>query len=281
VTDKAATAEKTWPIGKKYDAGFWQADVGEFQAYARATNDENPAYFSDNPVAPPMYHVKPMIPLMTAMAGDPELDLDFLRLVHGEHSMRFRKPVRHGDVIQLRGELADVQEKSSGLLVKYGVYGFVDGEVVFEGSTAYFIRAKTRSDTGKKAKSRPVPEPLPEPTYSVKQPVAEDQAIRYAAASGDENPLHTDIDTAKKAGLPNCILHGLCTMAFAQRDIINTACNGDPSRLAYIGVRWAKPVFPGQELTLKVWEQGEGKLAFLTENDAGQVVVTNGQAEIA
>ena len=36
---------------------------------------------------------------------------------------------------------------------------------------------------------------------------------RYADASGDPNPIHTDEEFAKSVGLPGCILHGLWTMA--------------------------------------------------------------------
>ena len=40
---------------------------------------------------------------------------------------------------------------------------------------------------------------------------------RYAEASGDPNPIHTDPEFAKSAGLPGCILHGLWTMAQVAR----------------------------------------------------------------
>ena len=40
---------------------------------------------------------------------------------------------------------------------------------------------------------------------------------RYAEASGDPNPIHTDPEFAKNAGLPGCILHGLWTMAQVAR----------------------------------------------------------------
>lgn len=270
--------ERTYPIGKRYDGGFWFVDRREFQAYAEATDDENEAYYGEDAVAPPMYHVKPFIQLMKKLATDPDLELDLLRLVHGEHDVRFHRPLRHGDVLQLRGTLADVQHKSSGRVVKYGLYGFVDGDLAIEGHTSYFIRGKRKP--GAKKAPRPAPAEVPDPTSSIGQPVAADQAIRYAAVSGDDNPLHTDEATAKAAGLPGCILHGLCTMAFAQRDIIRHVAGGDPSRLARLGVRFAKPVFPGETLALQVWDKGNGELDFVTVNGGGQVVISNGRAEV-
>ena len=69
-------------------------------------------------------------------------------------------------------------------------------------------------------------------------------------------------------------------MAFAQRDIIDQYGGGDPSRLASLGVRFARPVFPGETLTLKVWEAGNGQLHFVTENSSGKAVIVNGTATI-
>lgn len=268
-----------WPLGKRYDGGFWQVDAAEAEAYADATEDANPRYRGPDAVAPPMYHVRPFIGLMMKLATDPELDIDLLRLVHGEHDISFHRVLRHGDVLQLRGTLEDVQEKSSGKLVSFGLYGFVDGELALEGRTSYFIRGKKKPDAGPKPAKKPAPE-VPDPDWTVEQPVALDQADRYAVASGDDNPIHVDDAVAKRAGLPGVILHGLCSMAFAQRDLIDRLADGDPSRLKRLAVRWASPVFPGDTLTLVGWGSG-GDVTFATVNGAGKPVVVNGRATIA
>jgi len=279
VTEAPASGEKRWPLGKRYEGGYWQVDAAEFQAYARATEDENARYFNDDPVAPPMYHVRAFNGLMHSLAADPELEIDILRLVHGEHAMRFHRVVRHGDIIQLRGELQAVEEKRSGRVFSYGLFGFVDGELAYEGETKFFIRGTSPASGGKKT-AKKVPEELPSPSFEISQDIGGDQAIRYAEASGDDNPIHTDESVAKSAGLPGCILHGLCTMALAQRDVIDGLADGAPERLKYLAVRWAKPVFPGETLRLKVWEQGAGHFAFITENPNGKAVIVNGRAEI-
>ena len=69
-------------------------------------------------------------------------------------------------------------------------------------------------------------------------------------------------------------------MALAQRDLIRHACDGQPKRLKSMAVRFAKPVFPGQTLNLKVWDRGGGNLEFITENADGKVVISNGRASI-
>jgi len=39
--------------------------------------------------------------------------------------------------------------------------------------------------------------------------------VRYAAASGDQNPIHQDEEVARSVGLPGVIAHGMYTMALA------------------------------------------------------------------
>ncbi|MFT7521039.1 MAG: NAD(P)-dependent dehydrogenase (short-subunit alcohol dehydrogenase family)/acyl dehydratase, partial [Kiritimatiellia bacterium] len=156
--EAVTTEARVVPIGKRYDAGYWLVDREEFQLYASATDDANTAYVGPDAIAPPMYHVRAFIDLMMTMATDPELELDVLRLVHGEHDMRFHRPLRHGDILQVRGELQSVQDKSSGTVVTYGMFGFVDGELAIEGHTTYFVRGKSKK---KASGAKPAPSPLP------------------------------------------------------------------------------------------------------------------------
>lgn len=48
----------------------------------------------------------------------------------------------------------------------------------------------------------------------VKKPVTKVQLVKYAGASGDFNPLHTDDAFAQKIGLPGVIAHGMLVMGF-------------------------------------------------------------------
>src|SRR5919204_5458636 len=52
---------------------------------------------------------------------------------------------------------------------------------------------------------------------------------RYAAASGDPNPIHTDPEFAQRVGLPGIILHGLYSMAQVARAHTEAAGGGPRS----------------------------------------------------
>ena len=274
-------APTSWPIGKRYDGGHFLVSPEHIAAYAKATNDDNPAYQGEGGIAPHMLHTRMFKECMFQIAADPELDLDMLRLVHGEHDATFHRSVKPWDLMQVRGDLVGVEEKSSGLLVTSKIYGFVDGEVAVEAKTAYFIRAKKKAapDGAKKAAPKPpAPEPPP-PDYEVQFRVDDDQSYRYAKASLDDNPIHVDPDTAKAAGLPNVILHGLCTMAMSGKSVVDTLADGDPRRLKRLGVRFASPVFNSSQLTTQGWQTESGS-NFVVRDERGKVVIANGVVEL-
>jgi acyl dehydratase len=265
-------------VGKTYRAEPVTIEQAHTEAYADATDDANPRYRGADAVAPPMFHVRPVMPLMMQMARDPELvGIDMLRLVHGEHAMRFARVLRPGEVLSLSGALQDVAIKSSGAVYTFALCGDVDGERVLDGSTSYFIRAPKPPERSAGEK-KPAPSEPPPADWTVEQAVTDDQAVRYADASGDRNPIHLDEAVAQKAGLPGCILHGLCTLAFAQRDLIDRACDGDPARLAALSTRFTGMVLPGDTLTFEVRSE-EGALGFRTLGRKGRPVLV-GRAEV-
>ena len=52
---------------------------------------------------------------------------------------------------------------------------------------------------------------LPEHTT---KPITRHTLALYCGASGDHNPMHVDIDFAKKAGMPDVFAHGMLSMAY-------------------------------------------------------------------
>jgi acyl dehydratase len=122
------------------------------------------------------------------------------------------------------------------------------------------------------------------PVATVAQTLDADQTFRYAQVSGDRTKIHLDGEIAKKAGLPGIIAHGLCTMAFASRAAIDALCEGDPARLARLSVRFARPVFPGQTLTTRIWSakavDGRQSFRLETRNPDGVPVLSAGVCEV-
>ncbi|MEU3623613.1 hypothetical protein BS329_13770 [Amycolatopsis coloradensis] len=53
--------------------------------------------------------------------------------------------------------------------------------------------------------------------------VTRSDLIRYAAASGDLNPIHWSDRSARRAGLPGVIAHGMLTLGLAIRAVVEWA----------------------------------------------------------
>ncbi|MHA1169707.1 MAG: MaoC/PaaZ C-terminal domain-containing protein [Candidatus Hodarchaeales archaeon] len=114
--------------------------------------------------------------------------------------------------------------------------------------------------------------------------VTQDQAIRYADASGDDNPVHLDKEMAQAAGLLDIFLQGLCTLAFATQAVVDELVDGDPTRVIKVKTRFSKPVYMLDILTTQAWMIEETdmtkKIGFETKNQDGLPVLTLGEIEL-
>ncbi|MGW7043688.1 MaoC/PaaZ C-terminal domain-containing protein [Streptomyces avermitilis] len=105
----------------------------------------------------------------------------------------------------------------------------VDGSLVWESRSTYLARhrttadartatdARTAADTRTAADARtaahvPAAEPKPLPVVAEWR-LAADVGRRYAAVSGDRNPIHLHPLTARLFGFPRAIAHGMWTVA--------------------------------------------------------------------
>jgi acyl dehydratase len=273
-------------VGRTYDGGCALVDANAVATYAEATQDEHIRYYGDGAIAPPMFHVRLMRDLLFAIMEDPALDLDMLRLVHAEHDARFLHPVRVGDVMHLRGSLTHVEQKSRGLLVEGKLLGFVDNQLAVQVRTSFYIRDQVKAPVGTGKRARPVSvEGSGPPSHVRTWKVAMDQSNKYAVASLDRNPIHLDAEVARAGGLPDVILHGLCTMAITGRTILDAVGNSDPLRLRRLALRWAQPVFNGTALSTRIWasevdDRGARMVKFDVVDASGAQVVKLGVAEV-
>lgn len=275
-------------LGKQYPPHDYGVTAEATTNYARAYNEDNPWFFdADRPegiVAPPMFGVvMSWLSVMTIMT-DSDLRVDLLRLLHSEQDMYFYSSVMPGDIITSTATIAAIEGKSNGESLTVEIHCVNQrSEPVQRTLFTTLIRGKGSRD---KRGERPVEEPLPagEPLVRVHQTIDADQTYRYAQASGDYNPIHVDENVAKMAGLPGIIVHGLCTMAFTSKVMIDHLCNHDPRRLKRLRARFSRPVLPGQEIMTTVWQKpNSGRLqvyAYETVGPDRKAVIKEGVAEV-
>ena len=79
--------------------------------------------------------------------------------------------------------------------------------------------------------------------------------VDYAAASGDQNPIHQDAEFARSVGLPDVIAHGMWTMG-AALDVVTAYVGGDPGRVLSCSTRFTGMVVVPEGETVEVLVEG-------------------------
>lgn len=111
------------------------------------------------------------------------------------------------------------------------------------------------------------------------EPIEHMTLVRYAGASGDFNPIHTDPAFAEKVGLGGTIAHGMFTMAQIGRMVSDWV---NPIQIRQFGVKFKGMARPGQTLictgTVKKKKEEDGKkLIFVSVQAADE----NGEVKAA
>ncbi|MBW2416812.1 MAG: MaoC family dehydratase N-terminal domain-containing protein [Deltaproteobacteria bacterium] len=278
-------------IGRSYPPSTYKVEEGAMVKYALATNETNPRLLDPgcdgSLVAPPVFPVVYHARALGKAIGDPELSIDFRRALHGEQDMTFHRPLRAGDVVSTTPSIEDIRDKGTGETLAIRLRS-VDpsGELVEETLFTLFVRGQPRGEAAGESPRKKTPAPTAhadEPLAIVPQGLDADQTFRYSDASGDKVKIHLDPEVAKKAGFPGIIGHGLCTLAFTSRAVIEGVAGGMPERLKRLAVRFALPVIPGETITTRIWparDGAEGAYAFETRDPRGQLVISDGRAVV-
>ncbi len=198
-------------------------------------------------------------------------------LVHGEQAIELFGPIPVDGKVTSQGRIAGIYDNGSGAVIvtESESRDAQSGELRFRTRSSIFLRGEGGFGGDRGPQGEKNPPPARKADQEVTYLTRDDQALLYRL-SGDFNPLHSDPDFAKRAGFPKPILHGLCTYGFTGRALLHTLCGGDPARFKSMEGRFAKPVFPGQALTVQMWIDG-GEAIFQTLNDAGEVVLSQGR----
>jgi acyl dehydratase len=195
-------------------------------------------------------------------------------LVHGQQAITLHRPIPVQGTATMTGKVLAMYDKGKAGVVVTATEAVMDGVPLFTNTSSAFIRGEGGWG-GERGPSGPqnVP-PERAPDHEVTYQTSPDQALIYRL-SGDRNPLHSDPAFAAMGGFDRPILHGLCSYGFTGRALLHTLCDGDPERFRHVEARFASPVLPGEALTIRMWEQGDGEAVFVT-SVGDRVVIDQG-----
>lgn len=223
---------------------------------------------------------------------DPATGIDWVRVLHGEHSLTLHGPLPVAATVVGRTRICAIVDKGvgKGALVawertlhdcKTGDLLATIDQVTFCRGDGGFSEVPGNGPAGgdPAPAARPAaPEGAPEAICDL--PTLPQAALIYRLCA-DPNPLHADPAVAKAAGFARPILHGLATFGVAGHAILKTYCNYNSALLVSLGARFSAPVFPGETIRCEMWARGNGLQfrARVLERDI--VVLSHGTARIA
>jgi acyl dehydratase len=205
--------------------------------------------------------------------------------VHGEHDLVLRRVIEPGMIVDTRAAVVGVRVVSAGTqIVTKTESTLSSGEPIDEQLWTSLLRGVDVGWSGGVAPpAKPSPDDTARPDFEVRDWISRDQSRRYAEATGDTDAYVLDEKAALAAGFPGIILHGLCTMAFAARAVVDACAGGDGRRVQRLGVRFTRPLLLGQEITTLIRrlpaQKGEALYTFDVTDESGAAVIRRGIAE--
>jgi acyl dehydratase len=229
------------------------------------------------------------VPTMASVLCNPgawyreaQTGIDAVKLVHGEQSIRWFKPLAGTATVSARHRIVSITDKGprkgAVVVIRREIRDEAGREVIAEVVNTAFLRG----DGGYSAlsgQSDPGPEPLPAPParapdVELELPTLPQQALIFRL-SGDYNPLHADPDMARAAGFPRPILHGLSTYGMGAHAVLRTVARNDAARLVAFAARFTAPVYPGETLRFQLWERDSSSFHLRATAVSRSVTVLN------
>lgn len=264
--------------GQRFPAVEFELSPEWVQGYVQAVEDR--AIVAHEGAVPPMALAALAVRALLENASLPA------GAVHLGQDVSFLRQVRVGERLRAEVEVTSRGERRDWALMGVAVtVSAADGQPVMEGrATVAFPlgegagemaeeRPRAATEAGGAAGGR-----LPE----VVRLISQDTIRRYAAASGDHNPLHVDPRFALGTRFGGTIAHGMLLLAYVS-EMLTAGCGEAWLAAGRLKARFRAPARPGDTVTASGFlvRGGDGRAVYQVEcrNQAGELLVA-GEAEV-
>jgi len=188
-------------------------DTDEVAAYARVCG------FSLRDSLPPTYPHVLAFPLHMAVMADGSFPFGAVGLVHVENRIVQHRPLRLSEELELRVRPTKLEPHPRGRTFGLVTEAWSGGEKAWESLSTMLRRERRPDGPADGPKRQPGADSSAdrpgdgEPTPSAQWRLGGDLGRRYAAVSGDRNPIHMHSLSARPLGFPGAIAHGMWTKA--------------------------------------------------------------------
>jgi len=199
---------------------------------------------------PPTYPHVLAFPLHMAVMADGSFPFGAVGLVHVENRIVQHRPIGPGEELKLVVRPTALQPHRSGRTFSLVTEAWIADEKAWESTSTMLRRGASQSavevSTATRPKAQPHGDDSSEPddglSASARWKLGGDLGRRYAAVSGDRNPIHMHSLTAKPLGFPSAIAHGMWTKARCL-----AALEGRLPDAFAVEIRFRKPIrLPGK-----------------------------------
>jgi hypothetical protein len=160
-------------------------------------------------------------PLHMAVLSSPTFPFPAIGTLHLTNTITQHRAIEVGETLLLEVHTSSVRPHPKGRSVDFMAAASVGGETVWESTSTYLRRGRggavfspgSTGSTGSTDEDNGSADVLSVVPGRVTWPLAGDVGRRYAAVSGDHNPIHLHPLTAKTFGYPRQIAHGMWSLA--------------------------------------------------------------------
>ena len=273
--------------GAQYGPHRMRIAAEKVSEFVSATGDEPDRWERE---APPSFAAALLFVVAPQFLADYRVRPHTGTLVHVDQSFTWHGPLTIDSQVEITGRVDRVRERAGRFFVTFSATVDDDTGDRLLDATATFLMGEAMATSPEDDPGEPavwqrelneLPGVRPRPAIGADfEPIAKSASrldlVKYAAASGDYNPIHFDHQSARAAGLPGIVVHGLLMAAWAMQAI--TAVAGDSNPLAHMKLRFRNPLRPAAAAVVS------GHLKDTAEDGADAqavVVVSSGDLQLA
>lgn len=210
-------------------------------------------------------------PLHMRLLTDPDFPLPLLGLVHLRNRIIQHRTIHEGECLDLRCHLSEGETTERGFEFDIVTDAFSGGQLIWQEWSTNLYRQPTeeKSDAGKRKK--PSLERYPQTQYLE---VPANTGRQYGRLSGDFNPIHMHMLSARLFGFPRAIAHGMWSKARCLA-ILEQQARWRPGTME-ISTAFKKPLFLPGAAQLN-WREGEKTWPFQLLNAKGDAPHLTGE----
>jgi acyl dehydratase len=238
------------------DAQLWRDGIAIDRSHVAAY--DRVCGFALSDTLPPTYPHVLAFPLAIELIASREFPFGALGLVHVDNAIEQLRPLRADEPLDLLVWSEQLAGHPRGRTIDVVAEGSVGGEPVWRDRSTYLHRERAASKKG--------PGPLRDtPEADAVWDVPGAVGRRYAAVSGDRNPIHLHGLAARLFGQPGAIAHGMWSKARCL-----AALQGHLPDAFAVAVAFKLPVRLPAKVAFASWREGEARRFALHDARSGK-----------